>query len=96
MCLLGAVVDILPEFLTLPEDVLNGVEYLLDRVETIGHEVAEDVALLGLGVVVAVEGEDPVGIKMGVDRHMEGIGGQVHSVAPAIVILTFGVTGIAA
>jgi hypothetical protein len=96
MGLLGTVVHFFPELFALPEYILGGIENLLNGVEAIGHEVPQYVALLRLGVVVAVEGEDPVCVEVRVDGHVEGIGGQVYPVAAAVIVVVLGVTWVAA
>lgn len=55
----------LPDLPTLGEHLKGSVEDLLNRMESIAGEVAPDMALVWLGIVVALEVEDPEGIQVG-------------------------------
>lgn len=70
VCSLGLVALSFAQVFALPQHGFGGVEDLLYRVEAVGHEVGVDVALVGLGVVVAVEVEDPECVEVRVDRHV--------------------------
>lgn len=97
MGFLSAVVHVFPEFFALPEYVLDSVENLLDGVKAIRHEVPHYIAFLGLGIVVTIEVENPVCIKVGMDGHVKGIGGQIILVVVvAFAILVLGVTWVTA
>ena len=70
MALLAAFAIILSVLLAVIEYSHDGVKDFLDRVEPIASEVGHDVSLVGLGVVVTLEVENPESIKMGMDRHV--------------------------
>lgn len=70
MALLAAFAIILSVLLAVIEYSHDGVEDFLDRVKPIASEVGHDVSLVGLGVVVTLEVENPESIKMGMDRHV--------------------------
>ena len=70
---LCSVALVLPDAFAFPEDVFGGVEDVFDGGKPVGAEVAADVALVGFGVVVTVEVEDPEGIQMGVHSHVQSV-----------------------
>lgn len=67
MGFLGSIADFLSQFFTGPEYFFGAGEDLLHGVEAIGHEISTYFSLVWLGVVVALEVENPIGIEVGVD-----------------------------
>lgn len=67
MRLLGAITDLLPQLFARPEDFLGAGKDLLHGVEAIGHEISTYFSLVRLGIVVALEVENPIGVEVGVD-----------------------------
>jgi hypothetical protein len=59
---------------------------LLDRGKAVGSEIPSNFPLLGLGIIVAIEVEDPEGVKMGVDRHVEGVRILAHSIVRTVLV----------
>lgn len=51
----------------------DGVEYFFNWVKPIASEVRLDIALMRLRIIITVEVEDPVSIKMGMDRHVKSV-----------------------
>ena len=68
------------EYFALPEDISCRGEYFFDWGKAIGIEVSTHFAFLRLWVVVAIEVEDPKGIQMRMNGHMEGVGGEANSI----------------
>ena len=67
MGLLGSITYFLSQFFAGPEYFLGAGEDLLHGVEAIGHEISAYFGLVRLGVVVALEVEDPIGVEVRVD-----------------------------
>ena len=63
--------------------------------ESIAGEVAPDMALVWLGIVVALEVEDPEGIQVGMYWHMQSICWDVEWVRLAIILLAGVIAGLA-
>lgn len=57
--------------------------------EPVAGEIAEDASLVLFGVVVAIEVEDPEGIEMGMNGHVESVGGEADGIIPASHIFSF-------
>ena len=64
--------------------------------EAVGHEVSVDFCLVGLGIVVTIEIEDPVCVQVRMYGHVKSVRGKLRSVALAIVVLYVGIAGVAA
>ena len=94
MSTLSVVGDSLSFIFAFPKDFLGNGEDVPDSCESVLLEVGPDTALRWLRLVVALEVEDPEGIEMGVDGHVESIGPLAFLVFLAVLVHGGGVAGI--
>lgn len=95
MRLLRPIADSLPQFLALPKYIFGGSEDILDGIEAIGCKVTMDCALMWFWIIVTLEVEDPIGVEMRMDGHVEGVGLFADSIVSAVAVEVVVVAGIA-
>lgn len=78
------------------ENIQSSVEDLFDGMKAIAGKIATHISLIWLGVIVALEIENPEGIQMRMDWHVQSIGSNVVGVWLAIILLVSIVAGLAA
>ena len=95
VCLLRPIAHSFPQFLALPEYIFGGGEDVLDGSEAIRGEVSVDCALIGFWIIVALEVEDPIGVEMRMDGHVECVGLLADSIVAAVAVEVVVVAGVA-
>ena len=94
MRLLRFITNIFPNIFTLPQHISDGIEYILDWWESIALEIIANLRLRGLRIIIAIEIEYPISIKMRMHRHMQRIRLHPNLILPAFAHLLL-VAGIA-
>lgn len=70
---LSFVTNFFPQSFALPKYFLNNVENVFDWSKAVRHEISQNITFIRFRIIVALEIENPEGIKMRMHRHVQSI-----------------------